>query len=330
MNVLIFGAQREEQELITSMLADSLIDKVTFGKGVLSLENMECVKGYELVWIITNSIIGEKEAEKLKEYGVRFMVTRSAGTDHMDKHALKKCGIQAANVPEYSPGAISEHTVLLLLALLRNLKRSTQMTDRGDFSLSGLLGKEISSLTVGVVGCGRIGLRTMQILSSFGCQELVYSPHVKEEGKKYARFVTEEELFRQSDVVLLHCPQTEKNYHMINKETLSWMKEGSYLVNTARGGLVDTEAVLEALKSRKLAGYAFDVYEKEDDFIRKNCGRDGYKDPLFWELCDRDDVIYTAHTGFFTEEAVSAMRKITVENVLEYAAKGSCINEFIQ
>lgn len=327
MKILIFGTEEEEREKIRAMLQSPSIDRVEFAEGVLSMETVDKTEGYQIVWIITNSLIGEPEAAAMEARGVRYLVTRSAGTDHLDREALERHHILAANVPEYSPEAISEHTVALLLALLRRLKSSIRKGERGDFTLSGLLGRQLSDMTVGIIGAGRIGRQTMKLLNGFGCKILIHTPHPGKELKKEVSCVSAEELLRQADAVIFHCPLTEENYHMVDGKTLFYMKKGALLVNTARGGLIDAKAVLEALKSGQLAGAALDVYEYEDSYIRTV--NPGYPDEVFWELIRREDVLYTAHTAFYTKEAVEQLLNITVKNVLEYASQGCCVNEII-
>ncbi len=325
MKILIFGTESEEQDEIRKYLCAHGIEHVEFADGVLNMDTIPFTRGYEIVWLITNSIIGEKEAEALAKSGVRYIVTRSTGIDHLSVTALRKHGICASNVPKYSTGAVSEHTMLLMLALLRKLKCSMKNTDGGNFTLEKVMGKELSALTVGVIGCGKIAISTIRMLSGFQCKILVSTPHEKEEVKNMVTFTDSDTLLRESDVILLHCPLKKENYHIINEESIRTMKEGAILVNTARGGLVDSKAVLNALKVGKLSGYGFDVYENEDDFIRTK--NPEYQDKIFWELCGRDDVIYTSHIAFYTDQAIKALNEKTMENVLSYALHGCCENE---
>lgn len=326
--VLVFGEEQEEREDIRRRLDIPQISKVDFAEGVLTSENASQTKGYELVWLITNSIIGEKESAELERYGVKYIVTRSAGFDHLDISALKRHNICAANVPEYSPGAISEHTVLLLLAMIRQLKRQIQMTESGNFTLNGILGKELADMTVGIIGAGRIGSRTIQILRGFGCTILVYTLYPDDSLASMVTYTNRDDLLEHSDAVIFHCPLTGDNYHELNQETIDKMKKGAVLINTARGGLVDARAVLDSLEKGKLGGFAFDVYENEDKYIRTVDPK--YDDEIFWKLTRRDDVIYTAHTAFYTKEATEQLIRVTVENVISYASHRCCRNEITE
>lgn len=325
MKILIFGTEPAERDEIRTYLCTHGLEQVDFAEGVLNMDTVSSTRGYEIIWLITNSIVREKEARALAECGVKYIVTRSTGTDHLSVQALRDNGICAANVPVYSTGAVSEHTVLLLLALLRKLKYSMKNTDRGNFTLENVMGKELSALTVGIIGCGKIAISTIRMLSGFQCRILVSTPHEKKEVKDLVTFTDQDTLLKESDILLLHCPLKKENYHLINEESIGQMKTGAILVNTARGGLVDSEAVLAALKGGKLSGYGFDVYEKEDDYIRTK--NPDYQDKIFWELCGRDDVIYTSHIAFYTDLAMKSLNELTMQNVISYALKGYSENE---
>ena len=328
MKILIFGTLESEQQEIREYLCKNGLEQVDFKEGVLNMETVEAAKGYDIVWIITNSIIKEKEAEALARCGVKYMVTRSTGTDHLSVPALKKYGICAANVSVYSTGAVSEHTMMLLLALLRKLNYSTKNIKNGNYTLENVMGRQLSSLTVGVIGCGKIAISTIEMLHGFKCRILVNAPHEKDRVKDMVTFTNQDTLFRESDVILLHCPAKQDNYHLIDENTIKKMKDGAILINTARGGLVDAKAVLEALKSGKLSAYGFDVYEREDEYIRtKNMD---YKDEVFNELCDRDDVIYTSHIAFYTDVAIKSLNEETMKNVISYAVNGYSENEIVK
>lgn len=325
MKVLVFGVDDYEKKCIEEGLSVPEIEKVKFVDGVLTLNRMDETIGFDAVWIITNSIIHENEARELEKRGVKYIVTRSTGIDHLDIDALKKHHIRVAFVPPYSPSSVSEHTVLLLLALLRRLKKSVRMCENSDFTLDGLMGNELGSLTVGVIGAGRIGQKTIQILNGFGGRILVNTNQPVQFENKNIICVDKETLFKESDAIVLHCPLTDENYHMINKETIALMKDGSLLVNSARGGLVDTYALCEALDSGKLSGVGLDVYEFEDDFVRTKNKR--YDVEFFGQFIKREDVIYTAHTAFYTKQAMDALLNVTIQNLIEYAKDGFCKND---
>ena len=217
---------------------------------------------------------------------------------------------------------------MLLLCALRKLREQLHRIDRQDYFILGLRGREIRSLTVGVLGAGRIGETTLRNLSGFGCRLLACDACEKDGVRAIAQYVDRDTLLRQSNVLLLHCPRTPENRHLIDESAISVMKDGAILVNTARGGLVDTQAVLDALKSGKLSAFAMDVYEHEDLTQRHDLGGRtlAQVDPLLAELLAMDNVIYTSHTAFYTDEAIAGICEVTLRNLHDFVTTGSCAN----
>lgn len=327
MRLLIFGTTKEEQQRILTLNETAALEKVDFAEGIFTLDRVKEVQGYDGIWIMTNSSIGEPEAKALKEAGVHYIISRATGIDHLDIKALEKYGVKAANVPSYSPNAISEHTILMLLSALRKMKRNQNMIAKRDFGIQGICGREVRMMTVGVIGSGRIGSLTIQALKGLGAEVLVNAPVVNPAIEEIATYVSLDELLEKSDAILLHCPLTEENYHIISRDSLKKCKDGVVLVNTARGGLVDAKSVLEALKTGKVSSFAMDVYEGEDDFVRMDFHGKAMEDPVLEELLNREDVIYTAHVSFLTDQALYEIMRISLENALEYEKKGCCQNE---
>lgn len=327
MGIIIFGTTKEEKILINKLNNKYNINPIKFVDGILSFDRISLVEGFDTVWIMTNSYIGEKEAEALRKAGVRYIVSRATGIDHLDKKALRKNGIKAANVPSYSPNAISEHTVLLALTAARKMKKSQQMVRNYDYTIEGICGREIRTMKVGVFGAGRIGRLTIKALAGLGAEVLVCNRSERKDLLPYASYVSKKEIFELSDMIILHCPLLDDNYHLINDDSLGKCKDGLILVNTARGGLVNSKSVLRALESGKMSSFAFDVYEGEDEFIRHNFRGKEVMDDTFVNLCKRDDVIYTPHISFYTNQAVHEILRITLENAKEYMDTGTCDNE---
>ena len=216
---------------------------------------------------------------------------------------------------------------LLALMILRKVNRIFARVKAGDYTMPGLRGRQLGEMTAGVFGSGRIGRTTMQILKGFGCRILCYDPFQNEEAKKLCTYVTKEELLQDSDIVFLHCPLTPENEGLIGPESLKLMKDGACLVNTARGGLVDAEAVLMALKEGKISAFAFDVVEGEAAFVRKKKAFDEIDDPVFEELLAMENVVYTPHVAFYTDGAIRSMNEVTLRNLKEFEDTGSCRNE---
>lgn len=326
MKVRIYGAKPDEIAFYHTMQDQYPVEPV-FAREILSMETVSRTKGFEAVWILTVCKITEEVARALKENGVKYVVTRSAGYDHMDLNAMRVQGLKGANVPYYSPKAISEHAILTALSILRYAKKQQRMVAGGNFTLEGIQGRELNSMTAGVIGTGRIGCETISFLKGFGCRVLAYDVFENERARSMAQYVPLEELFSSSDIVFLHCPLTEENYHLLDEAALEQMKDGVYIVNNARGGLVDHRAVLKGLKSKKVAGFGFDVYEEEAAFLRKKDVKAEQYDPVFRELLEQENAVYTAHTGFYTDKAIESMILVTLENLKEYAMTGSCRNE---
>ena len=329
MKVRVYGAKEEEIAYSESLRPGYPLE-LTYAREILGPDTVGQTKGYEAVWIVTACRITEEVARHLRENGVKYVVTRSAGYDHMDLAAMKQWGLKGANVPFYSPWAISEHAILTALSLLRLAKKQQKKIVAGDYTLAGVQGRELHTMTAGVVGTGRIGYETISYLKGFHCQVLACDPHENERTARIARYVPLEVLLSQADMVFFHCPMTADNYHLLNTDTIAKMKDGVYVVNNARGGLIDHAAMLEALKSGKVAGFGFDVYENETAFLRKKDVKEEQLDPVFAGLLSLDNVIYTAHTGFYTDKAIESMIQMTMDNLGQYANDGSCRNELVK
>lgn len=293
----------------------------------LTKDNTSLAEGADAVLIVAACKITEEVAEGLHRAGVRYILTRSTGFDQISREAIRKYGIRAANVPVYSTNAVPEFTVLLMLSLVRKWKLMKKKLSHQDFTLQGVQGKELGSMTLGLFGTGKLGIKTAEILHAMGCTILASSPHEKEEAKPYVTYTTQDEVFRKADLLFFHCVLNDATRQMVNRESIAKMKDGVYLVNTARGGLVDFEAVLDGLKSGKIAGFASDVYDKEAPFIRKDLTGEKLEDPVLAELLSREDVILTPHVAFFTETSVSNLIRLPLESLIEFETTGTCERE---
>lgn len=293
----------------------------------LTKDNTSLAEGADAVLIVAACKITEEVAEGLHRAGVRYILTRSTGFDQISKEAIRKYGIRAANVPVYSTNAVPEFAILLMLSLVRKWKPMEKKLSHQDFTLQGVQGKELGSMTLGLFGTGKLGIKTAEILHAMGCTILASSPHEKEEAKPYVTYTTQEEVFRKADLLFFHCVLNDATRQMVNRESIAKMKDGVYLVNTARGGLVDFEAVLDGLKSGKIAGFASDVYDKEAPFIRKDLTGEKLEDPVLAELLSREDVILTPHVAFFTETSVSNLIRLSLESLIEFETTGTCERE---
>lgn len=284
-------------------------------------------EGYEGVSILGNDLCNREALETLSKLGVKYIGQRVAGTDNIDIEAASELGIKAANVPAYSPNSVSEFTVGLILSLTRNIPYAIKRAELQDFSLGGLLGIEVRNLTIGVVGTGRIGINVIKALSGFGCEILANDIYENEEVKKLATYVSLDEIYEKSDVITLHLPLFDESKHMINDESIEKMKKGVYIINAARGGLVDPEALLRGLKSGKVGKAAIDTYEREYGIVHHSHIGEVLQDDTYARLLQMPNVVITPHMAFYTDEAVSNMVEISLSNLRDFETTDNCNNE---
>lgn len=329
MKILLFQANEEEMDYIHECNRRFGFD-LTFAEFDFNTGTAEDFKGFDALWITTSCKVTERKAAELKNAGIRYIASRAAGTDHMDTEAMRAVNIRGANVPRYSPNAIAEHTVCLVLMLLRHMKRELSMIEKYDFTLNGLKGRELRNMTLGVIGTGRIGAKTIQALSGFGCRIIAHDLYENKEVKDSVIYKGLQEVVSLSDIIILHCPLTKENERFINKAAIDSMKDRVLLINTARGGLMDYDAVLDGLVRGKIGGAAFDVYDRETPYIRKKADKDTLKDETLSRLLSREDVIYTAHMSFYTDTAIENMILTTFENLKEYEETGHCSNDIYE
>jgi D-lactate dehydrogenase len=251
--------------------------------------------------------------------GTRLVALRSAGFNHVDLAAAAELGLTVARVPAYSPHAVAEHAAGLILTLNRKFHRAYARVREANFSLNGLAGFDLCGRTVGIVGTGRIGAVLARIMHGFGCRLLAHdlapNPECEALG---ARYVALDDLFREADIVSLHCPLTPATRHLVNGARLALMKHGAMLINTGRGALIDTPAVIAALKSGRLGHLGLDVYEEEEELFFEDRSMTVVQDDVFMRLLTFPNVVVTAHQGFFTEDALTAIARVTLANVTAF------------
>lgn len=278
---------------------------ITYTTDTPVLENAHLAEGCRYVNVITTPISREL-LEAFKKQGVSYIVTRTIGYDHIDVAAAKELGIKIANTP-YGPNGVAEYTLMLMLMCIRKMKSISRRFAGQDYTLKGLIGRELSEMTVGVIGTGSIGVRLIEMLSGFGCEILAYSPHVKPGAEKYARYVSMDELLEKSDIITLHSPANEKTNHMLNAEAFAKMKEGAVIVNTARGALIDTQALIDALNSGKISAAGLDVVEDEAELYYYDCREKVLSNGNLYLLANYPNVIITHHMAFYTRQCVETM-----------------------
>ena len=291
----------------------------------LNEDTVELARGCDVVCVFVNDTVNAKMIDQLHEMGVKLIALRSAGYNNVDIHSAYG-KVHVVHVPAYSPYAVAEHAMALLLTSIRRIHKAYIRTRDFNFSLNGLTGFDLHGKTIGVIGTGKIGRIFIDICRGFGMNVIAYDLFpAKDSGIKY---VSLEELFRSSDIISLHCPLTDETRHMINADAIETMKKGIVIINTSRGGLIDTEALLEGIKARKVGAACLDVYEEEADIFFEDRSGHILNDELLARLISMPNVIVTSHQAFLTEEALNNIAETTVNNILSYFENdGICNNE---
>ncbi len=326
MRVAVFSAKPYDRKFLD---AANSAHELVFFEAHLDAHTAPLADGFDAVCAFVNDVLDEAALERLADLGVRFVALRSAGYNHVDLKAAERLGLPVARVPAYSPHAVAEHTVGLMLALNRQIHRAHARVREANFSLDGLLGFDLHGRTVGVIGTGKIGLVVAGILRGFGCALLGFDPYPNEEAAAELgmEYVPLEELYRRADVVTLHTPLTPETYHLIDAGAMAVMKDGVMIVNTSRGALVDTAAVIEALKEGKVGYLGLDVYEEEADLFFEDLSNRVIQDDVFSRLLTFPNVLITGHQAFFTEEALRGIAETTIANLDAFEAGEPSGNE---
>lgn len=305
MNLIMFGTREDERDaaMVWSEKTGVHVESVS---EILTMDTLDKVKGKDGVLIQQTGKLDEKLYPALAEMGIKQLATRSAGYDMFDLKLAKENGLLITNVPAYSPNAIAEFAVTASLSMIRHMDLIRKNVEKHDFSWTkSILSREVRSMKIGIVGTGRIGRITGELFAGFGAEILGFDLYPNDEARKTMRYTdTLEELVKEVDLISIHMPATDDNFHLFNKELFAQMKDGAFLVNTARGTIVKTEDLLEALESNKLAGAVLDTYENEHSFVNKDLKGAPIQDDVFNALMARDDVFYTPHIAFYTETAV--------------------------
>ena len=277
----------------------------------------------DAVCVFVNDTVDRQVIDSLEKYGVKLIALRCAGYNNVDvKYA--KGRVTVVRVPDYSPSAVAEHSMALLLLLNRKLHRAYIRTRDHNFSLDGLTGFDLKGKTVGIIGTGKIGRCFAKICEGFGMNIIGYDPYPSEEFS--GKYLELEQLFRESDIISLHCPLTKSNRYLINGETIEKMKDSVYIINTSRGMLIDTAALAQGLKSGKIAGAGLDVYEEETSLFFEDYSDEIISDDLLTSLIAMPNVIVTSHQAFLTREALSSIAATTMENLKDFFEGKECKN----
>ena len=317
MNVAIFSAKKYDREFLNA--ANGSLHKLRFFEPHLNEETVSLAAGFEAVCVFVNDQVNAAVIATLESLGVRLIALRCAGYNNVDLSAAKKHGVTVVRVPAYSPYAVAEHTIALMLALNRKLHRAYNRVREGNLALDGLVGFDMHGKTVGVIGTGQIGTVVAQILIGFGCPTLAFDPFPNAACRSLGvRYVELNQLFAESDIITVHCPLTPENKHLINGQALEKMKKGVMLINTSRGALLDTVAIIEGLKSGKIGYLGLDVYEEEEEIFFEDRSGLILSDDVFARLLTFPNVIITGHQAFFTREALLNIAATTIDNITKF------------
>ena len=304
--------------------------EITYHLASLTEDTAQLAAGSDAVCVFVNDSLTAAVVDTLHGLGVRAVLLRCAGFNNVDLARAGGCGLVVANVPSYSPEAVAEFAVALVQTLNRKTHRAYNRVREGNFALDGLLGRTLFGKTVGVIGTGRIGLATARIMKGFGCRILAYDPYPSPAFEPYGEYRALEDVLPESDIVSLHCPLTEQTKHIINDTTIAKAKPGFMLVNTSRGGLVDTKAAFRGLKSKQIGSMALDVYEGEGSLFYDDHSGEVIEDDLLMRLMTFHNVIVCGHQAFFTEEALEEIAECTLRNLTEFMESGTCKNSLIK
>jgi D-lactate dehydrogenase len=327
MKIAFFSSQSYDKEYFNRFNKDH---ELVFFEATLNTDTVALAKGCNAICAFVNDQVNEPVLQSLAAQGIRLVALRSAGYNNVDLQAAKKNGITIVRVPAYSPYAVAEHAVALILTLNRKTHKSYNRVREGNFSLEKLTGFDLHGKTVGVIGTGKIGQLFSDIMLGFGCKVLAFDIFAdKELEKKGVEYLPLVKLLPRCEIVSLHCPLNDQTRHIINAETLSMMKPGAMLINTGRGALIDTRAVIEALKKKHLGYLGIDVYEQEEKLFFHNLSEEIIEDEDIMRLMSFPNVLITAHQGFFTDEALSQIAQTTLYNISEFENDGELKNKVV-
>jgi D-lactate dehydrogenase len=326
MHVAVFSTKLYDRESLSAANAAGR-HRFTFLEPRLTIESAKLAAGIEAVCCFVNDQLGAPVLEALAAGGTRIIALRCAGFNQVDLQAAARLGLPVVRVPAYSPYAVAEHTVGMILTLNRKFHKAYNRIRESNFGLEGLLGFDLHGRTAGVIGTGKIGEVVTRLLRGFGCQVLCHdvrpNPVCEELG---ARYLELEELLCQSDIITLHCPLTPETHHLIDEEALRRMKRGAMLINTSRGALIDARATINALKSGHLGYLGLDVYEEEADLFFENLSDRIIQDDTFTRLLSFPNVLITGHQAFFTREALAEIARVTIANLSAFERGEPLVN----
>ena len=327
MKTLVYSSHPFEKSFLENA-AQPTID-LTFTDLVLNLTSVKLSKGFEAVVLFTADLATAEIIEQLHKNGIKYIALRSAGYDHVDLKKTTELGIKVANVPNYSPFSIAEHSVLLVLSLVRKLSKGQALMKKNDFRLDELIGFDLNGKTIGIIGTGAIGSAFARIMHGFGCRLIACDPIENKAlvAQTKIQYTTFENVCKKADVISLHCPLNEETKYLFKQTAFEKMKKGMIMLNTARGGMINTKDLIKALNDGTIAGAGLDVYEHEKGIFFENHENSMISDPLFETLRTHPNVIITGHQAFLTKEALQGIAETTICNLVEWSNNGTAKNE---
>ena len=326
MKVAMFSSRSYDIQHFEPLISDPI--SINFFDTQLNSHTAALATGYDAICAFVNDDLSAPVLNQLHELGIKYIAMRCAGFNNIDLFCAKSLGMTIVRVPAYSPEAVAEHAIALLMTLNRRTHKAYQRTRDANFSLEGLVGFNLHGKTVGIIGTGKIGLATMAIFKGFGCKILASDPYPSDKAKALgAEYVSLEALFKNSDMISLHCPLTSDNKHLLNKDTFALMKDGVTIINTSRGGLLNAHDAIEALKSGRIGGLGLDVYEEEEHLFFNDHSSEIITDDIFRRLSACHNVIFTGHQAFLTREALTSIAQTTLDNLRELLKDNTSVNQ---
>ena len=314
--VAMFSAQQYDIQSFKQHPLYEQIDLTSFETS-LGPKTVSLCQNFDVLCAFVNDCLDNSILQQLSAQGVKHIALRCAGFNNVDTAAAKALGLAVSRVPAYSPEAVAEHALALIMTLNRKTHKAYNRVREGNFNLNGLLGFTLHNKKVGIIGTGHIGAALARLLTGFGCEIYCYDPYPDDALIKQGVVYTSlETLFKECHIISLHCPLNEQSHHLINAESLASMRDGVMLINTSRGGLIDTHAVIEALKKHKIGYLGLDVYEMESELFFRDHSSEIIQDDVFERLQTFHNVLITGHQGFFTAEALDQIAEVTLQNIL--------------
>ena len=323
MKILFYDTKKYDRDSFEKVVTDFPETEIDYLEADLSVQTARLAKGYDAVCAFVSSDVSEKVLQILGQRGVKLVLMRCAGFNNVDLAAADANGITVLRVPGYSPEAVAEHAMALALAVNRHIHKGYIKVRENNFSLVGLTGVNFYGKTAGIVGTGKIGAAMCRICHGFGMKVIAYDIY-QNPDLDFVEYVDFDTLLANSDLISLHCPLTEENYHLINQDTIRKMKDEVILVNTSRGALIKTDDLIAGIRSRKFFGVGLDVYEEETNNVFENREDDFLEHSTTARLLYFPNVIVTSHQGFLTEEALAAISRTTLQNAMDF--KNAAVN----